>query len=88
MDIISVVEAVRARRDDVFVGFGVGRVEKRGARRGRMSSISDGESGTERGERRVDVREVRRRVVWVRWVVREVWEVIKLAIFGVSVLCL
>ena len=78
VDIISVVEAVRARREDVFRGFGVGMDSSRGLRRGRRSSISDGSKGGEIGERREEVRVVRRRVVWVRCDEREVCAVINL----------
>lgn len=78
VDIISVVEAVRARREDVFRGFGVGMESSRGPRRGWRTSMSDGSKGGEIGERREEVRVVRRRVVWVRCDEREVCAVINL----------
>lgn len=83
VDIMSVVDAVRERREDVFCRFGAGRASIRRGKRGSKASISVGEGGRARGERRVDVSEVRVRVVCARWVVREVCAVIRLGL-GVS----
>lgn len=77
---MSVVEAVRARREDVLRGSGVGRESKRGPMRGRRGSTSERSRGGERGERREDVRAVRSRVVCVRWVEREVCAVMSLGL--------
>lgn len=50
----------------------------RDIRRGRRESIVAGSGGGTRGERMVEVRFWRRRVWWVRWVVRAAWAVINL----------
>lgn len=74
----SAVEDARAWRRSGGWGFGVGIRERRGGSRARRESMSGGRGGVERGERSVVVVVSRRRVCWVRWVVREVWAVIRL----------
>ena len=79
-DNISAVEAVSARREDVFRGLGVGREERTSGRRGRSSSTSVGSGGMARGERSEAIRAVRVRVVWSICVVKEVCAVISLLV--------
>jgi len=74
----SAVEEARAWRRSGGWGFGAGRWERRGGRRARREEMSVRRGGGERGERRGVVVVRRRRVCCVRWVVREVWAVIRL----------
>jgi len=60
------------------VGEGWGRDCKVRARAGRRSSMRDGGGGGEMGERRVEVRVVRSRVWWARWVDSAVLAVVRL----------
>lgn len=82
----SAVEEARAWRRRGGCGFGAGRSERRGGRRERKVVRVGGSGGGERGERRVVVVDVRRRVCWVREVVRVVWVVIRLVGEVVSLL--